>query len=71
MTTIAAFASKGQIFTAENGSKYVVIQKKAQHLGNGEFVVMVRPEAGGRAFDLFYGADSIAKGAANGGYDLS
>lgn len=65
----AASVRKGDVIVGQTAA-YSVISKKAQHLGNGEYVVMVRP-AIGRAFDLFYSDESLAKGAEAGGYSIA
>lgn len=61
--------TKGRTLQAQDGKSYTILTKKPQTAGTqnaeGEanFVVMVRPIAGGRGFDLFLSQGSLDRGA--------
>lgn len=67
--TKIAHLTKGHTLEAEDGKLYTILTRKPQSAGTknaaGEdnFLVMVRPLAGGRGFDLFLSQGSLDRGA--------
>lgn len=61
--------TKGHTLEAEDGKRYTILTRKPQSAGSknaaGEdnFLVMVRPLAGGRGFDLILSQESLDRGA--------
>lgn len=67
--TKVADLTKGRTLEAEDGKLYTILTRKPQsagtqnEAGEANYLVMVRPLAGGRGFDLFFSQGSLDRGA--------